>query len=324
MALLPGRSTARMHSLNATFTTDDRARVVEAVNEALTTGRPYWVRYRVTSRENREEHWIETSGTVTFKDGAPVRMVGICHDVTERIKLQEELRSRAKQQEALAQLGERALAETDIDRLLDDVVSTVALTLPVDFVKVLELMPGDNDLLLRAGFGWKESCVGSIVMSKERDGYARHILSAAAPLITADFASETRFAVPQYLRSHGCVSGMSTIVAGRDGRAYGVLGVCTSKQRQFSEQELLVPGRRCQPRGRLHSTPAIGAASRIDDPRTSASLRQFIFPAACAVFANRQKFPEHGGTCKQLSGPRHGLGERASIDHRSRLEIDAA
>ena len=217
--------------------TDDRARVVEAVNEALTTGRPYWVRYRVTSRENREEHWIETSGTVTFKDGAPVRMVGICHDVTERIKLQEELRSRAKQQEALAQLGERALAETDIDRLLDDVVSTVALTLPVDFVKVLELMPGDNDLLLRAGFGWKESCVGSIVMSKERDGYARHILSAAAPLITADFASETRFAVPQYLRSHGCVSGMSTIVAGRDGRAYGVLGVCTSKQRQFSEQD---------------------------------------------------------------------------------------
>ena len=164
-------------------------------------------------------------------------MVGICHDVTERIKLQEELRSRAKQQEALAQLGERALAETDIDRLLDDVVSTVALTLPVDFVKVLELMPGDNDLLLRAGFGWKESCVGSIVMSKERDGYARHILSAAAPLITADFASETRFAVPQYLRSHGCVSGMSTIVAGRDGRAYGVLGVCTSKQRQFSEQD---------------------------------------------------------------------------------------
>ena len=30
---------------------------------------------------------------------------------------------------------------------------------------------------------------------------------------------------------------MSTIVAGRDGRAYGVLGVCTSKQRQFSEQD---------------------------------------------------------------------------------------
>ena len=25
-------------------------------------------------------------------------------------------------------------------------------------------MPGDSDLLLRAGFGWKAGCIGSIVM----------------------------------------------------------------------------------------------------------------------------------------------------------------
>ena len=130
---------------------------------------------------------------MTIEDGAPKRMVGLCHDVTDRINLQQELRSRAKQQEALAQLGERALAETDIELLLNDVVSTVALTLSVDFVKVLELMPGDTELLLRAGFGWKAGCIGSIVMSKERDDYARHILAAAVPVVTADFATETRF-----------------------------------------------------------------------------------------------------------------------------------
>jgi PAS domain S-box-containing protein len=216
---------------------EDRARIVEAVNDSLHTGRPYWVRYRVNPREHREECWIEASGTVTFKDGSPVRMFGICRDVTERIRMQEELRSRAKQQEALAQLGERALAETNIERLLSDVVATVALTLPVDFVKVLELMPGDSDLLLRAGFGWQANCVGSIVMSQENDGYARHVLNAAAPVVTVDFAAETRFAVPQYLRTHGCISGMSTTVAGRDGRAYGILGVCTSKPRHFSVQD---------------------------------------------------------------------------------------
>jgi PAS domain S-box-containing protein len=216
---------------------EDRPRVKEAVHEALRTGNPYWVRYRVILRDKREDCWIEASGTVVFKDGAAVRMVGICHDVTERIKLQEELRSRAKQQEALAQLGERALAETDIERLLNDVVSTVALTLPVDFVKVLELMPGDTDLLLRAGFGWKAGCIGSIVMSQECDDYARQILAAAVPVVTDDFAAETRFAVPQYLRTHGCVSGMCTTIAGQDGRAYGVLGVCTNRRRQFSAQD---------------------------------------------------------------------------------------
>jgi PAS domain S-box-containing protein len=216
---------------------DDRAKVVDALNDTLRTGAPYRVRYRVAPRENGEERWIEATGTVTSEPGAPQRMVGLCYDITERINLQGELRSRAKQQEALAQLGERALAEADIERLLNDVVSTVALTLPVDFVEVLELMPGDNELLLRAGFGWEAGCIGSIVMSNERDDYARHILAAAAPVITADFAAEPLFATPHYLRHHGCASGMSTTIAGQDGRAYGVLGVCTSRHRRFSVQD---------------------------------------------------------------------------------------
>ena len=72
----------------------------------------------------------------------------------DRVNLENELRSRAKQQEALAQLGERALAEPDLERLLNDAVLTVALTLAVDFVKILELLPGGGELVLRAGFGW--------------------------------------------------------------------------------------------------------------------------------------------------------------------------
>jgi PAS domain S-box-containing protein len=215
----------------------DRAKVRDAVGGALTSGRPYWVRYRIAPRDKREDCWIEASGTIIFKDGVAVRMVGVCRDVSDGIKLEEELRSRAKQQEALAQLGERALAETDIERLLNDVVSTVATTLSADFVKVLELMPGDNDLLLRAGFGWKSGCVGSIVLSKERDDYARYILGAVAPVITDDFAIEARFTSPQYIRAHSCVSGMTTVIAGQDGRAYGVLGVCAAKRRQFGARD---------------------------------------------------------------------------------------
>jgi len=216
---------------------EDRAKVQAAVDESLRSGGPYWVRYRVAPRDGRRELWIEATGATIMRDGKPERMLGLCHDVTERVNLQGELRSRAKQQEALAQLGERALTETDIERLLNDVVSTIALTLPVDFVEVLELLPGGNDLLQRAGFGWKAGCIGSIVMSKERDDYARHILAGAVPVITGDFAGETRFTTPQYLRNHGCVSGMSTIITGQDGRAYGVLGVCTNKMREFSVQD---------------------------------------------------------------------------------------
>jgi two-component sensor histidine kinase len=158
-------------------------------------------------------------------------------ETVARANLERELRSRAKQQEALAQLGERALAEPDLERLLNDAVSTVALTLSVDFVKVLELLPGGAELLLRAGFGWNAELVGTVVASTEANGYARFILDCAVPVITADFASENRFAVTPYLKDHSCVSGMSVTIAGRDGRAYGILGVCTNRPRQFDQQD---------------------------------------------------------------------------------------
>src|SRR6202451_2189155 len=101
-------------------------------------------------------------------------------DATELVNLENELRSRAKQQEALAQLGERALAEPDLERLLNDAVSTVALTLSADFVKILELLPGNNELLLRAGFGWRSDLVGAVVASADAGSYTPFTLDSAA------------------------------------------------------------------------------------------------------------------------------------------------
>jgi PAS domain S-box-containing protein len=216
---------------------DDRAKVAAALKEAVRTHGAYRTRYRISPREGREECWLETSGTVAPEDGAPQRMLGLCHDITERVNLESELRSRVKHQEALAQLGERALAEPDLDRLLNDAVSTVALTLSVDFVKILELLPGDVELLLRAGFGWKADLVGSILSSTEPNSYARFTLDAPGPVVTADFTGEKRFALDPYLKDHRCVSGMNVTIAGRDGRAYGILGVCTTKKRHFAAQD---------------------------------------------------------------------------------------
>jgi len=217
---------------------DDWPVVTASLEAALRMREPYRVRYRTPSHGGREERWLEASGTVVLKDGTPECMLGLCHDITERVNLETELRNRAKQQEALAQLGERALAEPDVERLLNDAVSTVALTLSVDFVKILELLPGNIELLLRAGFGWKTNLVGSIPTSTDPDSYARFTLESAIPIITEDFAKETRFAVPSYLKDHKCVSGVSVTIAGRDGRAFGVLGICTDKKRQFGAQDV--------------------------------------------------------------------------------------
>ena len=156
---------------------------------------------------------------------------------TDRVSLEAELRSRIRQQEALAQLGERALTERDLEQFLSDAVSTVAVTLSVDFVKILELLPGNIDLLLRAGFGWNSACLGKVIASTAPGSLAHYTLGSAPPVIIEDFAQETRFRIDAYLHDHACVSGINVTIAGRDDRFYGILGVCTKTPRRFAAQE---------------------------------------------------------------------------------------
>ncbi|MGB6283312.1 MAG: HWE histidine kinase domain-containing protein [Xanthobacteraceae bacterium] len=217
---------------------EDRAAVNAALQEAVQKRSAFRARYRVAHTANFDERWIATSGTVFVEDGAARRVIGLCYDVTERANLEIELRSRVKQQEALAQLAEPALAESDLERLLNDAASTIALTLNVDFVKILELLPGDTELLLRTGYGWKSDLAGSLLTTTAPNSFARITLDSAAPVIVDDFDAETRFEVPSYLKDHNCKSGVSVSIAGRVGRAYGILGVCTTKKRRFRPQDI--------------------------------------------------------------------------------------
>ena len=217
---------------------DDRKDVEAALDESLSTGAAFRARYRASCGEGDDEPWLEVTGKFAAPESAPRVMFGLCYDVSGRVLLENELRNRVRQQEALAQLGERALAETGLERLLNDAVSTVALNLSVDFVKILELLPGGIELLLRAGFGWKSDLVGTVLTTTAAGSFARHTLDSASPVVIDDFAGETRFEVPQYLIDHSCASGITVTIAGHDGRAYGILGVCTAHKRRFNTQEI--------------------------------------------------------------------------------------
>ncbi|HEX3504145.1 MAG TPA: HWE histidine kinase domain-containing protein [Xanthobacteraceae bacterium] len=218
---------------------EDRANVEALLKEAMHAQSPFRARYRTPQRDGRDECWLEATGSVIAEGGKAKGISGLCYDITGRVSLENELRTRAKQQEALAQIGEHALAEPDLDRLLNDAVSTVALTLSVDFVTVLELLPGGRELLLRAGFGWKSDFVGTVLTTAEPDSLARLTLDTTGPVMVEDFSTEKRFVVPSYLKDHNCVSGMNVTIAGRDGRAYGVLGVCASRKRHFTAQDAI-------------------------------------------------------------------------------------
>jgi len=217
---------------------EDQTEVMAAVQESLRSRKPYQMLYRLAPQEGHEDRWIEAMASVVEQDGTAVRLVGICRDVTDRQRLLRELRARAKQQETVARLGERALTEADLQALFEEIVTTIAEILDVEFVKILELEPGDTELLLRAGHGWRPGAVGAAHESTGRHSQAGYALASGGPVIVADLKSETRFEIPALLRDHGVNSGVSVPVAGRDGRAYGVLGAHTARRRRFGEHEV--------------------------------------------------------------------------------------
>jgi two-component sensor histidine kinase len=105
-------------------------------------------------------------------------------------------------------------------------------------VKILELVPGDAELLLRAGRGWREGLIGVAHESTGRHSHGGYALASGGPVAVLDLKSETRFDAPALLLDHGINSGVSVPIAGRDGRAYGVLGAHTARRRRFGEYDV--------------------------------------------------------------------------------------
>lgn len=74
-------------------------------------------------------------------------------DETRLQQVESELKNRLRQQAALADLGQRALSAQDLDTLLSETAELVRTVLDADYSKILELLPGEQHLLLRAGSG---------------------------------------------------------------------------------------------------------------------------------------------------------------------------
>ena len=155
----------------------------------------------------------------------------------ERQHHQEELARRAEQQEAVATLGVSALGTVEIDDVLAAAVDTVRTTLDAEMAKVLELLPGGEALLLRAGAGWHDGLVGTAEVPAGADSQAGYTLASAVPVVVEDLAADDRFRGPKLLTDHGVVSGLSVIIRGPHG-PWGVFGVHTRRRRVFTRDDV--------------------------------------------------------------------------------------
>lgn len=158
-------------------------------------------------------------------------------DITARKEIEQVLALRARQQTSVAHLGALALANRDLDDLMNEIVRVISQTLEVEYCKVLQLLPDGESLLLKAGVGWQPGLVGQTIIGTERESQAGYTLRSTRPVIVDNLETETRFSGPPLLRDHKVVSGMSVIIQGQH-QTYGVIGAHTIYHRLFNENDI--------------------------------------------------------------------------------------
>lgn len=131
------------------------------------------------------------------------------------------LRQRIRQQQHVAALGTLALrAEDSVPELLDAAARFAADGLGAPLAKVLEHLPRENALLIRAGVGWRDGVVG--VVRLPMTSPAGHALLTGTPIISNHLSAETRFCTPPVMAEHGVKRAINVIIAG-DADPFGVL-----------------------------------------------------------------------------------------------------
>ena len=141
------------------------------------------------------------------------------------------LQATARQQEAVAHLGQQALAGAPVRDLMDAAVGLAARVLEVEFGSVLEFRPESRTLVLRAGVGWGDG--SPVIIPADADSHAGYTLRAAGPVVVEELATDARFATAPLLASHGVVSSLSVLIHGKD-RPFGILGTHSARRREFA------------------------------------------------------------------------------------------
>lgn len=228
----------------------------EEVQRIITTRDPFDLQFRAR-RADGGFIYLEAKGYFFLdRRGEIGRMVGFFSDITAERRAQEALtlaheglerrveertaelglaynliRDHARQQEAVAQLGQRALSAMPLEALLDESMRLILSILHVDCCSLLSLAEDGTHFAARAQAGWADPASDNIV-PVGRASQAGYTLLTGDPVIVENLATETRFTPSAVVARTGLMSSISVLIEGDQG-PIGVLIAFTQAQRTF-------------------------------------------------------------------------------------------
>jgi PAS domain S-box-containing protein len=176
--------------------------------------------------------------TATFMDkGDKKRNSVLIRDISEHLKTEQKLKAYARQQAAIAALGQEALINPNVQALMDQAVARVSQTLEVEQAGVVELLPGGQDMMLRAGIGFGPLIDGEARIKVNPNSQSGYTVLTKGPVIIEDLRQEKRFSLSPLISNLNLVSSASVLIWDPQ-EAYGVLNVFTGTRRRFTDEEV--------------------------------------------------------------------------------------
>ena len=143
-----------------------------------------------------------------------------------------------KQVSTLAEFGKGALQVDDVGALLQEATRLVSDAIDVDLVKVLEILPDGENLLVRAGVNWAPGVVGHATIPANEGSAAGYALRTGKPVISENVETEARFQIPKLLTQHGVKSTVNVLIRREEDKPFGILEVDSRQLRSFAQDDI--------------------------------------------------------------------------------------
>ena len=171
--------------------------------------------------------------------------------VTDAAKMQELLR----QQTAIARFGSFALRELDLTNILTEAVRVCAEGLGVPFSQVCRYRAESKDLVVAAGYGWRDQVIGHVVSRADMSSPQGRAFTTGEPAIC--------YELPPSYAAHGIVSIVDVVIKANDGQPYGILEIGADQPRDYDQYDIHFLNGFASVLAEAVSTAARGAALQV-------------------------------------------------------------
>ncbi|WP_395699952.1 PAS domain S-box protein [Aquabacterium sp.] len=185
-------------------------------------------------RRDGSEVVVEIALSPLQEQGLPYVVASI-RDIGSYPRVKQALQ-RARHAEAIAQMSRLAVDMREAEPLLRQVPVVAAEALQVEVGVLYLLQPDGQSFRVAGGLGLTAGEAPGTLVPNLPHTPPGHVLQTAAPVVVADYRSESRFTTPPAYLADGLVSGLGVPLLER-GRVIGALSVRSRQRQRFGEDE---------------------------------------------------------------------------------------